>query len=241
MKNKLFVVPKMVPILVLVSGIFITTSSANAMEGGLRASVRLNTQVNASTSTSSKPFKIEDRNKIKEEKKEIREEARQDRKEDRDERKEERKDKRSELIKSRLNFRFGKMLDRFEATIVRLEKLLDRTNSRIAKVKAAGGNTTVSEKFAAETKTHLTEARESLNTLSLLASSTVAAEIDMGNINASTTSKFITSLKTASASTTMHIKEAKTSLEKAISNIKSENAKLKIDVKASSTSSTSSN
>ncbi|MBI2673993.1 MAG: hypothetical protein HYX23_01800 [Candidatus Zambryskibacteria bacterium] len=45
------------------------------------------------------------------------------------------------------------------ATIERLEKIIVRIESRIAKIKTRGGDTTESEKFVAEAKTNLSDAR----------------------------------------------------------------------------------
>jgi chromosome segregation ATPase len=52
------------------------------------------------------------------------------------------------------------------ATIERLEKLADRIESRIEKVEALGGNASTSERFLAEARAHLSEARVALEAFS---------------------------------------------------------------------------
>lgn len=50
------------------------------------------------------------------------------------------------------------------ATIERLEKIIARIESRIEKIKARGGDTTESEKFVADAKTNLSDARTKVGT-----------------------------------------------------------------------------
>ena len=54
------------------------------------------------------------------------------------------------------------------ATIERLEKILSRVESRIAKVKAEGGVTTEAEGFVAEAKVHLSQAQQGIEVFASL-------------------------------------------------------------------------
>ncbi len=99
----------------------------------------------------------------------------------------------------------GKVL---EATISRLEKIVTRLDSRIAKVKADGGVTAESEAFSAQAKVHLSEARQSL---------AVFASIDLSADKIQTNFEKI---RTAVGQVRTHIKEAHESLMKAIRALK---------------------
>jgi hypothetical protein len=136
-------------------------------------------------------------------------------KKDMQERKEENRREKEREVKHR----FGQMIERFRNTVTRLENILSRVETRITKIKAAGGNTATSEKYALETKTHLTAAKTSLITLEATASTTAQVETSVGS-NASTTKAKMNELRKAAEVTKKHIKEAHTSLERAISNLK---------------------
>jgi hypothetical protein len=78
---------------------------------------------------------------------------------------------RKELIKNRINFRYGKMFARFQATIDRETAIMSKINSRIAKIKAEGGNTTDAEKYISDAKISLGKAQSALETLKTTAMS----------------------------------------------------------------------
>ncbi len=103
-------------------------------------------------------------------------------------------------VVKRLAAHAGKILN---ATIERLEKIMTRVESRIAKVKAEGGVTTESEKFVAEAKVHLSEAKAEL---ALFSSVTLSADKLSENILA---------LRAASGKVKTHLKAAHASLVKA--------------------------
>lgn len=96
----------------------------------------------------------------------------------------------------------------FTATVERLEKIIVRLESRIAKVKALGGVTTESESFVAEAKNHL-----SLAKLSLAAFSSIDLSGDKARDNFERVRAVATEVKG-------HIREAHTSLMKAIRSLK---------------------
>lgn len=94
------------------------------------------------------------------------------------------------------------------ATVERLEKIITRLESRIAKVKALGGVTAETESFVAEAKSHL-----SLAKLSIAALSSVDLSLDKARDN-------FERVRVAAAEAKGHIREAHTSLKKAIRSLK---------------------
>lgn len=77
----------------------------------------------------------------------------------------EKRDERKELIKKRIENRFGKMFLRFQATIDRQEAIMTKINDRIAKIKQNGGNTTEAEKYILEADASLDKAQLALDSL----------------------------------------------------------------------------
>src|SRR3989344_5211282 len=94
------------------------------------------------------------------------------------------------------------------ATIERLEKIIVRLESRIAKVKALGGVTTETESFVAEAKNYLSLAKLSIITFS---------SIDLSGNKARDNFERVRPL---AAEVKGHIREAHTSLMKAIRSLK---------------------
>ena len=94
------------------------------------------------------------------------------------------------------------------ATIERLEKIIVRLESRIAKVKALGGVTTETESFVAEAKNHLSLAKLSITTFSSIELSGNKARDNFERVRA------------VAAEVKGHIREAHTSLMKAIRSLK---------------------
>ncbi len=114
----------------------------------------------------------------------------------------------------------GKLL---EATISRLEKIVARLDSRIAKVKADGGVTAESEAFSAQAKVHLSEARQSL---------AVFASIDLSADKAAAN---FSKVKEAVSAVRAHIKEAHQSLMNAVRALKSGRSEVHATTTASTT------
>jgi hypothetical protein len=79
----------------------------------------------------------------------------------------EKRDDRKEIIKLRIENRFGKMFLRYQATIDRETIIMNRINTRIEKIKADGSNASTTEavRFTAEAKIHIGEAQTALDLL----------------------------------------------------------------------------
>ncbi len=114
--------------------------------------------------------------------------------------------------------------DLLTATAERLGKIADRVESRIAKVKDAGGDTTLSERFLAEARTHLTEARAAIS---------VFASI---SLTSDKMSENVAKLRAAAADAKEHLGEARQSLSESIKALKPGRAEVK--VRATSTATT---
>lgn len=92
----------------------------------------------------------------------------------------------------------------FTATIGHLEDILSRVESRIAKVKAAGGDASASESFALEVKTHLAAAKAEIAAFSSIQ---ITADKATDNFEA---------VRAAGAKVKEHIKAAHESLMNAV-------------------------
>ena len=131
------------------------------------AETSVNASVNVTASTTRPIDKI----------KEVRQEAKQDIMDI----KAEVKDNVNARVTARIENRYERMLLRFQATIDREMKIMGKINTRIAKIKAAGGNTTEAEKLTAEASVHLDEAE------SVLAKLRAETEVQSAQGNSSTT------------------------------------------------------
>ena len=108
------------------------------------------------------------------------------------------------------------------ATIERLEKIVARVESRIEKLKAEGVDTTMSAGYAAEAKVHLDKARLALGAFSSLTLSFDKARENFGAV------------RDVAAEVKMHLKEAHTSLAKAVRSLKGSNVTATSTVSATS-------
>lgn len=118
-----------------------------------------------------------------------------------------------DLIKNRIAKKFGKMFERFQATIDRETAIMNKINSRVEKIKANGGTTTEAEKLIVDAKIHLSEAQTALNLLKSTATSTAQT--------ATTTSETITknvlaNMKKIGQEIEKHLREAHKDLQKTI-------------------------
>ncbi len=104
------------------------------------------------------------------------------------------------------------------ATIERLERILERVESRIAKVKEAGGDTTVSEASAAQVETHLGNASTSLQTLLAIELTADSYKENFGMV------------REAASEVKMHLREAHRSLMEAVRSLK---ASVEVETSAS--------
>ncbi len=121
---------------------------------------------------------------------------------------------------------------RINATIVRLEKLLSKLDSRIAKIKTAGGNTAVAETNSADAKVALTKAQTDVDTVKTIISS-ISGTTPIDGTATST-------IKTASKDAEIQIKTAQSGIEKALKSLQGLRVELK-DNTASSTKSEETN
>lgn len=98
-----------------------------------------------------------------------------------------------------------KTADVLEATTERLNKLVERAESRIGKLKALGLNTSSSEGFVATTKTHISEAEASLQAF---------LSLDLSTENAA--KENFQTIRDAARDVKTHLKEARESLMQAL-------------------------
>lgn len=162
---------------------------------------------------------MEKRAEIKEEVKEKREEAKANMAERRAEIKEEVKNK-------RVDNKINAVHLRFQATIERQEGIVARIESRLAKIKADGGNTTEAEKILSEAKGHITEAKTALENLKTVAGAGAATTTPQASFE---------SLKAASAEIQKHLKASQDSLAKLVERMKAIKVKVNTQLKATTT------
>jgi len=138
-------------------------------------------------------------------------------------RKEERRDKieekmekmREDMGKKKIH-QFTNMIERFDKTINRLEGILGRLETRIAKIKAEGGDTTKTDTYVITTHTNLDLAKTSFLSLSSLANSVASTT----GVNVKIASSTLLQLRKLSDETGKHLKNAQKDMENAISNLK---------------------
>ncbi|KND48019.1 MAG: hypothetical protein AB201_00255 [Parcubacteria bacterium C7867-006] len=118
-----------------------------------------------------------------------------------------------DLIKNKVEKRYGKMFDRFQATIDREKIIMAKINSRIDKIKANGGSTTEAEKLVASAKTHIDEAQKNLDALEVIAN-------EDKEIASSTTDRLSTttikSMRNSAQEIEKHLREAHKDLLKSV-------------------------
>lgn len=105
--------------------------------------------------------------------------------------------------------RAGKVLRGLNATAERLERIIERVESRISKVRADGGVVTESETAIASAKNHLSQAKASISayaSIQFTASSTVRENFQQ--------------VKSAAAEAKMHLRETHKALVEAIRSLK---------------------
>lgn len=110
--------------------------------------------------------------------------------------------------------RFNKMVARYQSTIDRELKIMDKINDRIVKIKAAGGNTTEAEKLTADAKTELNLAQTALGTLKLMADNQIYNENTGAAINAMKDG--MEKMRKAAKEVETHIRNAHKDLQKSV-------------------------
>ncbi len=127
-------------------------------------------------------------------------------------------EKREDMMEKRIDNRFNKMNARFDATVIRLDGIMMRVNSRIEKIKNAGGNTTPAEKFVADATVSLNLAKTGIVNLKAMSTTTVELE------NATTTMKqaktSLIALAKLAKAIEKNLQDTRTSLEKAVGSLK---------------------
>ena len=119
--------------------------------------------------------------------------------------------KRIELQLDIVKRKVGQTAKTLNATIERLGNIIGRIESRIEKVKSAGGNTVESETAIAEAKKHLQLAKDSMAKLSL---------VELKN---ETLRENFTKVKEAAAEVKTHLREAHREMMKAVRLLKTNN------------------
>ena len=110
-----------------------------------------------------------------------------------------------------MSSKVGQTAKTLNATIERLGNIIGRIESRIEKVKSAGGNTVESETAIAEAKKHLQLAKDSMAKLSL---------VELKN---ETLRENFTKVKEAAAEVKTHLREAHREMMKAVRSLKTNN------------------
>lgn len=129
----------------------------------------------------------------------------------------EKRDQKQETLRKVAEQKIRKMLERMQATIDRELSIMAKIVTRIGKFKNAGGNTSESEKYVVEAKTHFDEAQSILNALKK-ASSTLATIIDPSI--ASSTNKDLGKVKNIVSEVENHLKLGHIALVKAVINLR---------------------
>ena len=129
---------------------------------------------------------------------------------------------------------FEAMINRIDATISRLVGLTMRIDSRIAKIKAAGGNTDKADALVVKTKTDIESARTSLAALKLAAQANASSTVATPTSNKDS----MTAMKKADKEVNAYILDAYTSIEKTVAalRISEKNVGIKAEVQAEATS-----
>jgi hypothetical protein len=144
---------------------------------------------------------------------------------------EEAREKVADLVKNRVEKRFGQMFRRLQATIEREEGIMARVVTRIDKVKAEGGKTADAEKFVAEAKMHFDEAQTALDNLKLTAQASASLEVSETGAAvtppATTTKQTLENLKKSASEVEKHLREGHKALENAVKSLRGSGEKPK--------------
>lgn len=137
-------------------------------------------------------------------------------------------------VRQRLEMRYGSMTNRFQATIDRLQNIESRLETRIAKIKALGGNTTVAEKALSDAKKAIEDAKAQMASLK---NYTDLADNTISSTTAKELKVDLTNMQKSSASIKKLLVQAHTSMTKVIGTLRG----LKVGQTATSTPKTGSN
>lgn len=146
-------------------------------------------------------------------------------------------EKRRENAREFLKKQFEKMLKRIEATIQRQETITAKINSRIEKIKTAGGNTTEAEKLTLEAKLKIDTAKTLFVTLK---TSTEAGVQDISTTTESVKKETMEKMRKTTQEIEKNLRAAHLLLEKALGSLKGlSQLRTENSVKATSTVNTS--
>lgn len=132
----------------------------------------------------------------------------------------EKRDEKREILVRIAGIKLQNIIDRFNATLSRMDNITNKIISRIEKVKTAGGDTTNAEKYIADAQKHFGEAKTSLTTL--MNATSTAKEL-MADSNTSTSTAIRTGIKKVkdvAMTIEMHIKEGHQSLNNALKSLR---------------------
>ncbi len=131
----------------------------------------------------------------------------------------ERREDRKEIIKLKIESRFKQMFVRLQATIDRETIIMGRINSRIAKIKAAGGTgVTEAEKLVVDAKLHIDAAQTALNLLKSTATSDteINAQVTASTTIGSVTRATLLKMQKAGQDVEKHLRAAHQDLMKTV-------------------------
>jgi F0F1-type ATP synthase membrane subunit b/b' len=117
-------------------------------------------------------------------------------------------------IKQRTENRYEKMLARFKLVIDRETSIMNKINSRIAKIKANGGNTTEAEKLTADAKIELDAATAGLATLT--AEANAQANLESASTTVIKLREGLNTMKKTGAEIEKHLRAAHQDLLKCV-------------------------
>src|SRR3989344_2842988 len=122
------------------------------------------------------------------------------------------------FLKNRAEHKWTKMIERFDKALEKEENVMNRLASRIAKIKASGGQTENAEKFLTEAQTHLNLAKTSLENLRTLVASAITEEEAGGTI--SELKDNMIAMRKAAGETKTHIIETHKALQKIVGSLR---------------------
>ena len=127
------------------------------------------------------------------------------------------KDRIKAEVKKQVGERYGRMIERLGATIAREESIMARINSRIEKVKTAGGKTDVAEKLMVTAKSELDVAKASLATITNGTETIVTLELNASSTGARNS---LESLRKSAKNLEGHLRLAHNAMVKALGSLR---------------------
>lgn len=132
----------------------------------------------------------------------------------------EKRDERRETLLRIAGIKLQNMIDRFEATMSRLNGITNKVISRIEKVRTNGGNTANAEKYVADAQKHFADARIALTKLET-ATSTAKELLASSDVSTSTVIKTgLKKIKDIALTVESEIKEGHKSLNNALKELR---------------------